>query len=71
MALAATGAYHCDKVISKFDAENAFNAIKRQVILNASEKLWPESAPFYDLFYNLRAPVFIIYYEMNITCIAA
>ena len=50
MSTAATGAYHVQKVTSKYDARNAFNAVERRKILKAAEEIWEEAASFYDLY---------------------
>ena len=60
---AMRGAYNQGKAILSLDGINAFNAAKRQAVLDAAKILWPEATPFLEKFYNLPIPVLYLYYD--------
>jgi hypothetical protein len=58
---AMRGAYNQGKAILSLDGINAFNAARRQAVLDAAKILWPEATPFLEKFYNLPIPVLYLY----------
>ena len=63
MALASSAAYQRRMVVHTDDAQNAFNAMKRSAIIQAADKLWPESLNLLNKYYGKRAPVFYTFFK--------
>lgn len=53
--------FETDYFVSLQDAVNAFNALKRQDMMDAVATLWPEATLVYNKVYGIDGPCFYVY----------